>query len=79
MSSRTSNTDTGNKPADPYKAKNMDDPSLETKVKDLVAFVDKCKYCMMATHTPSSGLIVSRCMALAGKVLTQRDFHAYND
>lgn len=70
MSSKVGTTNTGNKPLDPYKAKNLDDPNLETKVKDLVAFVDKCKYCMMATHTPDTGLIVSRCMALAGKVST---------
>lgn len=64
-----SNTDTGSKPEDPYKAKNLDkDIDTKTKVEDLLAFVDKLKFCMMATRTPSDGLIVSRCMALAGKV-----------
>jgi len=74
----TSNTDTGNKPADPYKAANQDNVSLDEKVHDLVGFVDKCKYCMMATRIASSGLIVSRCMALAGKENNDIDliFHA---
>jgi len=78
MSTKVSNTDTGNKSADPYKARNMDEPSLETKVNDLIAFVEKCKYCMMATRIASSGLIVSRCMALAGKEHNGIDliFHA---
>jgi general stress protein 26 len=62
-----SNTDTGNKPADPYKAKNLDDSSLEDKVQDLVGFVEKCKFCMMTTRIADSGLLVSRCMALAAK------------
>jgi len=55
-------------PVDPYKAANLEDPSLETKVKDLVEFMEKCKFCMMATRVASSDLIASRCMALAGKV-----------
>ncbi|EOD43542.1 hypothetical protein GTA08_BOTSDO10812 [Neofusicoccum parvum] len=61
-----SNTDTGSKPADPYVAKNLDDPELKTKVADLLNFVDKQKFCMMTTVTPN-GLLASRAMALAGK------------
>jgi hypothetical protein len=67
----TSNTDTGNKPADPYKEKNFENPPLSEKIEDLTKFVEKCKYCMMATRIASSGLLVSRCMALAGHVCYQ--------
>lgn len=64
-----SNTDTGSKPADPYTAKNLEQPdSLQEKVGDLIGFVEKSKYCMMTTRIASSGLLVSRCMALAAKV-----------
>ena len=62
-----SNTDTGNKPADPYTATNIQDPGLKEKVEDLVNFVSRCKFCMMTTETPN-GLLASRCMALAAKV-----------
>jgi general stress protein 26 len=63
-----SNTDTGSKPADPYTQKNLNnEASLEEKIKDLVAFAEKQKFCMMATRIADSGLIVSRCMAVAGK------------
>lgn len=69
MSSNTfSNTDTGDKPADPYKEKNLEDPSTKEKIDDLVAFVEKSKFCMMTTRIAPKGLLVSRCMALAGKV-----------
>src|SRR4051794_8414036 len=44
-----SNTDTGSKTADPYKQKNMEDPSLKEKVEDLLAFIDKPKFCLL-TH-----------------------------
>ncbi|MCJ1364873.1 BLI-3 blue-light-inducible Bli-3 protein [Acarospora aff. strigata] len=66
MSSGFSNADTGSKPADPYKAKNLENPSLREKVEDLVAFINSCKFGMMTTRS-QSGLLVSRCMALAGK------------
>jgi len=74
----TSNTDTGNKPADPYKAANMEEVPLDQKVHDLITFIDNCKFCMMATRIASSGLLVSRCMALAGKENNDIDliFHA---
>jgi hypothetical protein len=55
-------------PVDPYKAANLDDPNLQEKVEDLIAFIEKCKFCMMATRVAGSDLIASRCMALAGKV-----------
>lgn len=68
MSNSFSNADTGSKPADPYKAKNLDETSLKEKVEDLVTFIEACKFGMMTTHE-SSGLLVSRCMALAAKVV----------
>ena len=66
-----SNTDVGaDKPADPYKAKNIDDADLKEKVEDLSAFMDACKFGMMTTRIASNGLLTSRCMALAAKVRT---------
>jgi hypothetical protein len=62
-----SNTDTGNKTADPYTAKNLQDPSLKEKVEDLQAFVDKSKFCMMTTKTQDD-ILASRCMAVAARV-----------
>ena len=66
-----SNAETGNKPADPYTAKNKEDPSLAEKVEGLTKFVDSCKFAMMTTRIESRGLLVSRAMAVAGKVRTQ--------
>ena len=64
-----SNADTGNKTADPYTAKNLQEPdSLEEKVGDLLKFVEKSKFCMMTTRMGQSGLLASRCMAVAAKV-----------
>lgn len=62
-----SNTDTGSKPADPYKAANQDEPTLEEKFQALDNFTNYCKYGMMTTRD-SSGKLVSRCMAVAVKV-----------
>ena len=62
-----SNADTGDKPADPYKEKNLTSPDLKTKVEDLVKFMESCKFGMMTTRIESSGLLTSRCMALAAK------------
>jgi len=62
-----SNTDTGSKPADPYKAKNAEDVPLKEKIEDLVTFMDANKFAMMTTRVSSSGLLTSRCMALAAK------------
>ena len=56
------------KPADPYKATNLTDPDLKDKVQDLVTFMESCKFGMMTTRIESSGLLTSRCMALAAKV-----------
>jgi len=62
-----SNADTGSKPADPYKEKNIDDASIKDKVEDLSEFISACKFGMMTTRDGSSGNLVSRCMALAAK------------
>ncbi len=67
-----SNTEVpGDKPADPYKATNLTDPDLKEKVQDLVSFMEYCKFGMMTTRIESSGLLTSRCMALAATVRTR--------
>lgn len=58
------------KPADPYKEKNLQEPELKEKIEDLVTFMEHCKFGMMTTRIASSGLLTSRCMALAAKVRT---------
>ena len=63
-----SNADTGDKPADPYKEKNLDDASIKEKIEDLSEFISASKFGMMTTRDGSSGALVSRCMALAAKV-----------
>jgi len=69
-----SNADTGSKNADPYTQKNLQgEVSLKEKVEDLVAFAEKQKFCMMTTRN-ESGLLVSRCMALAAKEGNGIDF-----
>jgi len=75
-----SNADTGAKPSDPYTEKNQQDPSLKEKVEDFSHFVDKCKFCMLTTKT-NSGMLVSRCMALAAKEGNGVDmiFHANSE
>merc|ERR1711964_339883 len=62
-----SNADTGSKNADPYKATNKDETSIQEKVEDLSEFVKACKFGMMTTRDGSSGALVSRCMALAAR------------
>ncbi|KAL8798352.1 MAG: hypothetical protein Q9200_007791 [Gallowayella weberi] len=52
-----SNTDTGDKPADPYKAVNKTEPKLKEKVEDLVDFIESCKFGMMTTRIESNGLL----------------------
>jgi hypothetical protein len=42
-----SNTNTGDKPADPYKERNIDDASIKDKVEDLGEFVSSCKFSVM--------------------------------
>jgi len=54
-------------PADPYTAKNKDEPGLEQKVNDLNSFIQSSKFGMMTTRIADSGLLVSRCMALAAQ------------
>jgi hypothetical protein len=64
-----SNTDTGSKPADPYKAKNLDrDATTKEKVEDLAAFEKNTKFGMMTTRDGKTGNLVSRCMAIAAQV-----------
>ncbi|TVY32306.1 Protein bli-3 [Lachnellula subtilissima] len=62
-----SNTDTGSKPADPYKAKNIDHATIKEKIEGLTEFISASKFGMMTTRDGSSGALVSRCMALAAK------------
>jgi len=68
-SSTFSNTETGSKAADPYKEKNADNQqiSLRDKVEDLLSFIEAQKFGMMTTRQNQSGLLVSRCMALAAR------------
>jgi hypothetical protein len=68
MSSGFSNTDTGSKNADPYTAKNKEEPSLKEKVEDLLTFIDNTKFCLLTTHVADSDLLASRAMAVAAKV-----------
>ncbi|EXJ67666.1 protein bli-3 [Cladophialophora psammophila CBS 110553] len=53
--------------SDPYKAKNKDEPGLEEKITALNDFAKSCKFGMMTTRIADSGLLVSRCMALAAQ------------
>jgi len=50
---------------DPYKGGNIDEPSLKAKIEGLVGFVKEHKTVMMTTRQPDSGMLVSRCMAVA--------------
>ncbi|KAK4442974.1 blue light-inducible protein [Podospora aff. communis PSN243] len=61
-----SNTNTGGKHADPFKAANLDnDVPLAQKIEDLSNFATSCKFGMMTTRDANkSGNLVSRCMAL---------------
>ncbi|KAJ8605774.1 hypothetical protein MRB53_041331 [Persea americana] len=61
-----SNTDTGSKPADPYTAKNTQEPSLKEKVEDFIKFASNAKFCLLTTKT-NDGLLASRAMAVASK------------
>jgi hypothetical protein len=63
-----SNTDTGDKSANPIVDKSKNSAPTKEKVDELSAFIDKCKFAMMTTRTASSGLLVSRCMAVGAKV-----------
>jgi len=70
MSQQFSNANTGGKPADPYKAANLDNEvPLAQKFEDLNNFVSSCKFGMMTTRDANkSGNLVSRCMALVATV-----------
>jgi len=69
MATHVSKTSTGDAPADPYTVANRDDSAtLEDKIKDLVKFMDKCRFAMMTTRSMSNGALYSRCMALAATV-----------
>ncbi|KAI1617210.1 hypothetical protein EDD37DRAFT_616467 [Exophiala viscosa] len=57
---------TSSQPADPYTAKNSEDPSLEIKVNDLNTFIKGQKFGMFTT-VAQSGILASRCMALAAQ------------
>lgn len=63
-----SNTDTGDKTADPYKAKNLDTPPLKEKIEGLVNFVASQKFGMLTTKIESSENLASRCMSVAATV-----------
>ncbi|RPA80059.1 hypothetical protein BJ508DRAFT_415565 [Ascobolus immersus RN42] len=53
------------KPADPYKEKNVDNNlSIQEKVDGLVAFVKAHKFAMMTTRQTDNDSLVSRCMAI---------------
>jgi len=60
-----SNANTGDKPADPYKKQNAEEPDLDTKVKELTDFITTAKFGMMTTHEAATDNLVSRAMALA--------------
>jgi len=76
MSSSFSNANVpADKDADPYKATNKSEPELKEKVEDLRNFVSSCKFGMMTTRIGSSGLLTSRCMAVAAKVLEPYPLH----
>lgn len=70
MTSATfSAADTGAKTADPYRDANLDtETSIKGKVEDLVTFVEGLKFGLMTTRQDRTGMLVSRCMAVAAKV-----------
>lgn len=63
-----SNADTGSKPADPYKQKNLDNASLKDKVQDLTTFIEKTKLCLMTTLVADTTKLATRAMALVATV-----------
>ncbi|KAL1838098.1 hypothetical protein VTJ49DRAFT_3029 [Mycothermus thermophilus] len=61
-------TETATQPLDPYKESNLDkEATLEHKVEDLSHFMKHCKFAMMTTRDAKTGLLMSRCMALAAQ------------
>lgn len=62
-------TEIAGKPADPYKATNLEtDVPLEKKIQDLSHFIAHCKFAMMTTRDAATGGLMSRCMSLAAQV-----------
>jgi len=53
--------------SDPYTQKNKDEPGTEEKIAALSDFVKSSKFGMMTTRIADSGLLVSRCMAVAAQ------------
>ncbi|KAJ9610730.1 hypothetical protein H2200_005507 [Cladophialophora chaetospira] len=53
--------------SDPYVQKNKDEPGTEEKINALSEFVKSSKFGMMTTRIADSGLLVSRCMAVAAQ------------
>lgn len=51
-----------------YKEKSKDEPGTTQKIEDLVAFTKASKFGMMTTKNVDTGLLVSRCMAVAASV-----------
>jgi general stress protein 26 len=64
----SSNANNGDHAVDPYKAKNLDNTTIQEKVEGLGEFTSACKFGMMTTRGGSTGALFSRCMALAAKV-----------
>lgn len=68
-----SNTDTGDKPADPYKQANTDtEATVEQKIEALNKFMTSSKYGMMTTRDSQTGQLVSRAMALTAQVSSRQ-------
>jgi len=78
-----SHSSDGGKPADPYKAANLDqDIPLAQKIEDLSHFISGCKFGMLTTRDANkSGNLSSRCMALVAKENGGIDllFHCNNE
>ena len=68
-------TDTGSKPADPYREANLDHASLKERVEGLVQFIEGHKFCLMTTRQKDTGYLVSRCMAVAAREGIDLLFH----
>ena len=65
----TNTTGSGAPAVDPYKSKNTEeDISLQEKVEALVKFAQANKFGMMTTRDAETGMLVSRCMAIAASV-----------
>lgn len=68
QSTSTIETNNGSAAVDPYTAKNVGMVPLAQKMEDLNNFMAQIQYGMMTTQQSDGELLVSRCMALAGKV-----------